>query len=134
MKRIYYNPCWLICSFQTCDRGWMLLLMWLYLSVLLHQLTFVANVSSSVNFILLHFCDLGSLSSFSFEIVFYVNKIGKSTLFYYFCSRCRDTKSWITLYFPNVLFRHVSNIEKSEYRLRHVSVYPSVHPRARTRL
>jgi hypothetical protein len=95
-----------------------------------------ANVSSSVHFILLHLCNLGSLSSLGSEIVFCVNKIGKSILFYYSCKnfRCRDTKSWITLYIPNVLFRHVSNIEKSEYWPRHVSVCLSVCPGGRTRL
>jgi hypothetical protein len=29
------------------------------------------------------------------------------------------------MYFPNVLFRHVSNIEKGENQLRHVPIRPS---------
>ena len=118
-------------SFQTCDQVWIFPLMWLYRTYLYFCISWhlYASVSSSVNFILFHFCNIRSLSSFSSQIVFYVNKIGKSILLYYFCSYfwCWDTNSWITFCFANVLFRYASKIEKSEYQLRHVSVCPFVH-------
>jgi hypothetical protein len=90
-------------------------------------------VRMSVFFTLFHFCNLRSLSSFKSETVFYVTKIGKNILSYHFCSyfRCRDTKSWITPYFPNVFSGTWATLRKVSIGfVMYLSVRPSVHVEA----